>query len=194
MTFGTAVVISTYKGRHPVETVKLWSVAERQYVEVPRPAMLKEYDCHMWGVDLHVMLVTLYRTIIRVKTYYLSIVFHLLDMCVVNAWHFHRRHCSQRGITNCKTLIIFRVDIAQAVLRAGKTTMKSGRSPNESSKLQLVKKKKVRKTAKVVNDVRCGGVGHWPAHTAKKRRCKLCIQSYSMVKCVKIKSVLWRIT
>jgi hypothetical protein len=79
-------VVSSYKGRHPVETVKRWSVAERRYVEVPRPAMVKEYNCHMGGVDLQYILFALSRTNIGVRTYYLRIVFHLLDMGVVNAW------------------------------------------------------------------------------------------------------------
>ena len=78
-------LVSSYKGRHPVETVKRWSVARRQYVELPRPEM-KEYNCHMGGVDLQDMLVALYRTNIRVKRYYLHIGFHLLDMCVLNVW------------------------------------------------------------------------------------------------------------
>ena len=74
-------LVSTYKGRHPVETVKRRSVAERRYVEVPRPEMVKEYNCHMGGVDLQDMLVALYRTNIGVKRFYLCIVFHLLDVC-----------------------------------------------------------------------------------------------------------------
>jgi hypothetical protein len=45
--------------------------------------MVKEYNCHMGEVDLQDMLVALYRTNIGVKRYYLRIVFHLLDMCVV---------------------------------------------------------------------------------------------------------------
>ena len=100
-------LVSSYKGRHPVETVKRWSVAERRYVEFPRPETMKEYFCHMGGVDLQDMLVALYRLNIGVKRYYLRIVFHLLDMCVVNAWLLYRHHCSQQGITKCKTLIIF---------------------------------------------------------------------------------------
>ena len=49
-------LVSSYKGRHPVETVTRWSVAERRYVEVPRPAMVKEYNCRMGGFDLQDML------------------------------------------------------------------------------------------------------------------------------------------
>jgi hypothetical protein len=60
---------------------KRWSLAERRYAEVPRPEMVKEYNCHMGGVDLQDMLVALYRTNTGVKRYYLRIVFHLLDVC-----------------------------------------------------------------------------------------------------------------
>ena len=80
-----------------METVKRWSVAERLYVEVSRPAMMKEYNCHMGGDDVRDVLVALYRTNIKVKRHYLHILFHLLDVCAVNAWLLYRRHCSQRG-------------------------------------------------------------------------------------------------
>jgi len=44
---------------------------------------------------------------------------------------------------------------------------------------ELVNKKEVRNSAKVVDDVRCDCVGHWTAHTEKKQRCRLCIKAYS---------------
>ena len=111
-------LVSSYKGRRPVETVNCWSVAERLYVEASRPAMVKEYDCHMGADDLRDKLVALYTTNIKVNRHYLHILFHLLDVCAVNAWLLYRRHCSQKGITKCKTLIIFRSDMAHALLRA----------------------------------------------------------------------------
>jgi len=98
----------------------------------------------------------------------------------------HRRHCSQQGITKCKTLTIFQSEIAHALLRAGKTsTRKRGQSARNSPTLELVDKKKVRYAAKVVDDVRYDCVGHWPANTEKKQRCELCITAYSRAKCVK---------
>ena len=63
-------------------------------------------------------------------------------------------------------LIIFWSETARALLRAGKTTVrKRGRSASNSPTLELVNKKKVRNSAKVVDDVRCDCVGHWPAHS-----------------------------
>ncbi|XP_049799909.1 piggyBac transposable element-derived protein 3-like [Schistocerca nitens] len=60
-------------------TSETWSVGERKYIDVPRPDIVREYNRSMGGVDLHDMLVALYRSNIGVKRFYLRIVFHLLD-------------------------------------------------------------------------------------------------------------------
>jgi hypothetical protein len=46
---------------------------------------------------------------------------------------------------------------------------KTGRSANDSTTPELVSKKKIRNSAKVVDDVRYDCVGHWPAHSKKKK-------------------------
>jgi hypothetical protein len=70
-----------------------------------------------------------------------------------------------------KTLIIFRSEIAHALLRVGKTTAKEkGRSSSDSPTPELVNKKNVRNSAKVVDDVRYDCVGQWPAHIEKKAK------------------------
>jgi hypothetical protein len=83
-------------------------------------------------------------------------------------------------------LIIFWSEIAHALLRARKTTArKRGRLASNSPTLELVNKMKAQNSAKVVDDVRRECVGHWPAHTEKKQRCRLFIKAYSRVKCMK---------
>jgi len=47
---------------------------------------------------------------------------------------------------------------------------KRGRSATDSPTLELVNKKKVRNSAKVVDNMRCEYVWHWPAHTQEKQR------------------------
>ena len=42
---------------------------------------------------------------------------------------------------------------------------KRGRSASDTPTPELVNKKKVRNSAKAVDDVRYDCVGHWPAHT-----------------------------
>jgi hypothetical protein len=39
--------ISNYKSQEPIENVRRWSVAAKQHVDVPRPAIVKEYNTFM---------------------------------------------------------------------------------------------------------------------------------------------------
>jgi len=48
-------------GHNPVTVVKRWSQADSAHVYVPCPALIAEYNRYMGGVDLHNMLVELYR-------------------------------------------------------------------------------------------------------------------------------------
>ncbi|XP_068084847.1 piggyBac transposable element-derived protein 2-like [Anabrus simplex] len=175
---------SSYVGRNPVETVKRWSVAQKQHVEVPIPKIVKVYNCFMGGVDLHDMLVALYRSNIGVRRFYLRIVFHLIDMCVVNAWLLYRRHCGQTGVTKHMSLLTFRSDIAHALLQAGKSTVrKRGRPSNESN--SPLPQRRAAVTPTPVDDARYDAVAHWPIHVDTKQRCKLCIKAYSRIRCSK---------
>lgn len=112
-------VISNYQGPFPVEQVKRWSVAEKTKINVPRPASISEYNAYMGGIDLHDMLVEFYRVDIRVRRFYLRIIYHLLDMCVVNAWLLYRRHCKQLNIKKYLSLLKFKSEIAHALLQSG---------------------------------------------------------------------------
>lgn len=82
-------VISNYKRPLPLENVKRYSVAEKK---VDVPASISKYNSYMGGIDLHDMLVEMYCVNIRVRRFNLRILYHLLDMCVVNSWLLYGRH------------------------------------------------------------------------------------------------------
>lgn len=88
-------VASSYQDVAPVENVKRWSLTEKKYIDIPRPGIIKEYNLNMGGVDLNDMLVSLYRIKLGIRRYYLRIVYHLIEICVVNAWLLYRRDCQQ---------------------------------------------------------------------------------------------------
>lgn len=176
-------LISTYISQEPVEFVKRWSVATKQYVNVPRPSIVKEYNTFMGGVDLHDMLVQLYRTNIKGQRFYLRIIFHFINMACVNAWLLYRRHCAQQNKKH-RPLLDFVCDIAAGLLKRGAEPRKRGRQ-SESPKPGPSKKRRVEKAPRPVADVRYDGVGHWPEYYPNKSRCKLCIKSYSRMKCGK---------
>jgi hypothetical protein len=56
------------------------------------------YNKFMSGVDLLDSLIALYRIKIRSRKWYHRIVFHLLDMTVVNIWLLYRRDCASCDI------------------------------------------------------------------------------------------------
>jgi len=175
-------VISNYKGPLPVENVKRWSVAQKHNVEVPRPAAIGEYNSYMGGIDLHDMLVELYRVNIRVRRFYLRIIYHLLDMCVVNSWLLYRRHCKQLNMKKYISLIKFKSEIAHALLLSGKN------KPNKRGRPLSTTPPKPKKrlfTPRPVDDVKYDETAHWPVPIDKKQRCKHCINAYTTMTCNK---------
>lgn len=75
----------------------------------------------MRGVDLMDMLVELYRIDIRVKRFYVRIVFHLIDVAVVNSWLLYRRHLKQKNKVKYITLVDFKAKIGHGLLQSQKS-------------------------------------------------------------------------
>ncbi|XP_060875930.1 uncharacterized protein LOC132949181 [Metopolophium dirhodum] len=60
-------LFSNYIGPEPTDEVQRWSTTSKTRIPVQRPAVVKEYNSFMGGVDLHDMLVEIYRIDIRRK-------------------------------------------------------------------------------------------------------------------------------
>lgn len=140
----------------------------------------------MGGVDLNDMLVALYRTNIGVKRFYLRIVFHLLDISVVNAWLLYRRHCKQKGM-KFKKLITFRSEIAHALLSESPITRKRSGRPSSRDSTLCVAPIKRRVTLNPIDDIKYDKNEHWPMHMEPKKRCRQCVKAYSRTGCMKCK-------
>ena len=74
----------------------------------------------MGGVDLIDMLIYLCGIDVRSKKYYMRIIFHLIDLSLVNARLLYRRHCSQCKVKKkyVMSLLSFRVNVAGSLLRS----------------------------------------------------------------------------
>ena len=68
-----------------MSTVERWDKVERKHVKIARPNTVKEYNESMGGVDLVDMLLSVYRTNIKAKQWYLKVLFPCLDIAKVNA-------------------------------------------------------------------------------------------------------------
>lgn len=180
-------VASSYAGIDPIENVKRWSSMQRRYIEVPRPNIVKVYNKNMGGVDLNDMLVSLYRTKLGVKRFYLRIVYHLMDICIVNAWLLYRRDCNLNGASNFKRLVTFRAEIAHALLQQNSRPRKRGRPTSEHID---VPPRKRPVNPRPLDDVRYDGYCHWPEHIEPKKRCRECVKAYTRMSCSKCKMPL----
>lgn len=182
-------LLSNYIGPEPMDNVKRWSQTEKTKIDVQRPKIVKEYNTFMGGIDLHDMLVELYRINMKCKRYYLKIIFHLIDMCVVNSWLMYRRYCEQLKIHKYDPLIIFKNDVAHALLFSGKDKVKKRGRPTSNTKFSP-SQKKYKISPRPNNDIRFDSYDHWPESIKDKKRCKLCINSYSTTKCTKCQVTL----
>jgi len=182
-------LFSNYIGPEPTDEVQRWSTTSKTRIPVQRPAVVKEYNSFMGGVDLHDMLVEIYRIDIRSKRFYLRIIFHLIDMAIVNSWILYRRHCKQLGIKKFDPLVNFKSDIAHALILSGKNKVKKRGKPS-SSNSTTPPQKKYKTSTRPVNDIRFDCYEHWPEHINNKQRCKHCIKAYSRTWCSKCKLAL----
>nr|XP_029716381.1 piggyBac transposable element-derived protein 3-like [Aedes albopictus] len=60
-------LISTYNGVMPLDIVNRWSTAQKKFISVDRPMIVRDYNQNMGGIDLNDFLVALYRTSIGTK-------------------------------------------------------------------------------------------------------------------------------
>ncbi|XP_065319094.1 piggyBac transposable element-derived protein 3-like [Gordionus sp. m RMFG-2023] len=172
--------ISNFIGVLPTTKVKRWSVSDKVFINVEMPAIIKNYNEGMGGVDLNDMLVELYRTDIEWKRYYMRMVFHLLNSCVVNVWLLYRRHMKALNNIKFMPLLVFKSQIAKGLMLAGKDNTKKTGRPSSID----VKRRKAINIAPI-SDIRYDQVGHFLMPVSIKQRCKYCVEAYSRIICKK---------
>ena len=81
---------------------------------------MEQYDNSMGGVDLSDMLISLYRTPIKTKGWYLKVLFHCVDIVTVNAWHIYCRDCNQLKVSKKLqlSLVKFTMMVAAALTKS----------------------------------------------------------------------------
>lgn len=56
-----------------------------EYIQVPHPEIVKNYNMYMGGIDKMDFLITLYRTFIRSRQWTLRMFTHAIDLACTNA-------------------------------------------------------------------------------------------------------------
>ena len=136
---------STYVNPTETTEVKRWDRSGSKYINAQCPEVVREYNKSMGGVDLSDMLISLYRTQIKTKRWYIKVLFHCVDIAKVNVWLLYKRHWMQLETPKRKqkSLLKFILEIIHSLLHRNTTpTAKIGRlskrqqttTPNMSTK------------------------------------------------------------
>ncbi|XP_064469018.1 piggyBac transposable element-derived protein 3-like [Ornithodoros turicata] len=148
---------SSCTGGQPTENVQRWSKSQKQYVDVPSPAIVRSYNASMGGVDICDHLIEYYRIWIKTRKWTLKVTLHLLDLAVVNSWLCYRADCRENGM-RFLSLLNFRLSIGEALV----ATPRKKRTPLQAEE-NIENAASPYRPAKVpCIDKRLDGFEHWP--------------------------------
>lgn len=94
----SVVLASNFVGSGHKDEVSRWDKNGKKYLNVKRPEIVKLYNYSMGGVDLLDQMISLYRIYIRSRKWTLRLIFHAVDLAVVNSWFEYRRNAQQLQI------------------------------------------------------------------------------------------------
>ena len=121
-------------------------------------------------------LVALHQISLRSKKFNQKLIFHLLDVSVVNSWLLYRRDCDALSIPVKVRMDLqnFKHLIAQSLLRAGKALpgrRNLDRFLRSIKTLHSLKKSHENRTDPIPeNDIIKDGMHHWQEHSKKQNR------------------------
>ena len=162
-------LVSTFAKAYPSISVSRFERKSSSNIDVTCPDIVKRYNASMGGVNLAAQLMSLYRINLMSKKYYHRLIFHMLEMSVINLWQLYRRDAHDAQIQRKDTFALAEL-ISFALVKAGKPCVSAERGrPSSSPRDSPVSKN--RKTVPQ-NDVRFDNIDHFPIIEEKRNRCK----------------------
>lgn len=184
----TVLLLSYFVGEQPTTTVKRFDKKKKEPVEVSFPAIVKQYNVHMGGVDLLDSHIGRYRIKMRSRKWYMWLFYHLLDIAIINSWLLYRR-CNEGNKT--MSLLDFRIELATTLCSIGvPVPLRRGRPSDVQNNIDA-KRKKANTSSIPPQDVRLDKENHFPLWNNTRLRCKnpLC-KSQTFVICQKCRIAL----
>lgn len=193
---------SSHVAVEPLSSIRRWDKKQRKYADVTCPAIVKEYNEHMGGVDLFDMLMSLYKVDHKSVKWYRRIFFWVLNVAVVNGWILYRRHSKQKNtpVREQLDLMQFTARVSESlVLQDKMPPLLNRKRPGRPSRAQVnfnteessddepqanYKKRRSVLSCGPSVSVRYDNTGHFPAHSEPKQRCKVC-HNYVRMICMK---------
>lgn len=182
--------VSSFLDSFPTGKCERYDQELKEKVEIPRPNIVKQYNNYIEGVDICDQLISYYRMNVKSKKGYHKLIFHLIEVTIINSWMLYRREARTLNVSPEMPLHVFRFEIANSLMKSGKTVPIERWCPSFSVESSFeAKKKNGSATMPIPNAATRGdGVGHFPAVSVKRAKCKLpgCIGRVQMY-CIKCK-------
>ena len=156
-----------------------WNKEIKLRSTVPMPRAIQLYNANMGGVDLHDMLVELYRLPTKSRRWYMALIGYMIDLCLTNSWllYKHAQGLLSEGKLSSKDISIlpskeFRIAVS-----------KSLRGAPEPQKTKYKEQKiKTPRAYRPHDEVRFAGQ-HSPIFCPTQARCRVCKSGYTKVLC-----------
>lgn len=91
-------LLSTRTAVEPVTEATRWNKITKSTVELPMPAVVKDYNEHMGGIDLLDQFLSAFRFKMRSRRWYLYLFWHFVMVGIVNAWNVYRKEYAALGL------------------------------------------------------------------------------------------------
>ena len=108
--------MTTYEAVEPTSQVRIWDRKGKKELFVECPSALAIYNKSIGGVNLLDGLLSYCRIPVRSKKWYHCLIWHFLDVSVVQAWFLHNAVDNEK-VTSLKE---FKLSIAESLLKQGK--------------------------------------------------------------------------
>ncbi|GBP44035.1 Chimeric ERCC6-PGBD3 protein [Eumeta japonica] len=164
------LMVSTAFGAAPRTQVSRWNKKRKRYIDVSCPAIIKNYNSFMGGVDVCDQMMEVYRTWRKTRKWPVKVIIHMFDLAIVNSWFEYRADCkaSNRKSIDIMDLLAFRLSISDHLLNG--PLRKRPREDLEFAEMPTTSKYRVKSLPTV--DRQYDGFNHWPVFdTLKQPRC-----------------------
>ncbi|XP_019744453.1 piggyBac transposable element-derived protein 2-like [Hippocampus comes] len=180
----SVTLISSYCAVEPQDNARRWSKADKTFLEVRRPHIVKEYNTFMGGLDLLDACIARCKYHMRSRRWYLYLFWHTIMLGLVNAWLIYRRDCKLLGVKNVLRQKPFQAEVATSLILLQASRGRPSLNPTSSSPSPPPPPPK-RVRLGVPDDVRSDQVAHWPVKCDKRGRCKHCKVNATTTLCEK---------
>lgn len=182
----SVTLVSSYVGANPVSLINRWDSKKRAEVAIKCPEIIKHYNRHMGGVDLHDSFIGRCHIKYKSSKWYHRIFFHMVDVTIVNSWIIHRKICKETN-QQALTLVNYRKCLGQAlcIVGSGRESRNNSASSRQLTK-ELIHKSRNKSAQNIpIKDIRLDQTNHFPVW-GERVRCKMpkC-KSQTFIKCLK---------